>query len=1145
VRVNGSVAPAILFDQNTSTITSFSGETTGVVDLLDLITVKELQIMFARLVPGKVNVSLSSTNQSCFSATFVQVESRFIIPFSSQFSFSGFQSPVRCIEIMFEPNSNNTFQIADIFLKQPEASYQALIVDSSLIAAEFALDGNASTFAFASNNASSQYLLIDLNEKTQHVFGFHAELSNADAIGLYFCDDSDDVPLCEARNNFVSVPNSKVDRFMFAPVVCSRVLLVFSTQSPQSLQVNEISIFASFNLALETTASFTDSRSWINDVSKANDGDLQVPWISESDVTDSLLTFSLVPADQNISDPICVSSIEVDFLYPVDSYTVSYSVDGANYTPFTSNYFFANYIQLALLKPYVNASLEIPAWESPLFAVAELSVKTSSRLELGKFSFSNASANSSSFLSPMNGTWTAVPPAATAEIELAETTNVSGIKLSWLIRPLNFSVSFLSCGTWISTYQFISNSSEDTSATGALNVTAIRIHVTAFAENNGVLISALSSFVLFTPSGNQIQTAVPSAPALDDSPAYMVDNDPNSIYTSPLSAIAPVNIFFDFTAPSEMIGEVQIVWGGSADLVRSFEVWASLADNSSHMISSSLNNTDSVSIILMALPAVQIRIALLTTTSGQNHSFSVNEISFFAAQEFTPISAAVISGAISFDPKSAIDNNAFSMWMADPVVERLNPVSFLLDLASVFPVQEINILWGWRPSSYALEVSEDGSSFTSFNLSSTLRFLRIIIPASNADPGASLLGTSIRDIEVVLDRNLFRGKKNLVLEQPGDWWDFPPSLTADNDEDTFWLGQVGQSTASLEARFGAVVDIAGIYIDFTNHNTAAGTIEFSASLDDCVSFAPIHTFTNNTDYQVELSGQIYEFQAQCVRIVFSDPTTENIFGVSSLAIMRHVGGGGLFAIEARVNGSWGTVFDSIAFAPFQPAQWAMLSNQQLRTEEVNGSLSFDEISNLVQLVATFSDNQITLYRNGVIFGSPYSTNPIAWDMVEDVRLVLGVRSSAFVNANQSGIDNLMGSFLPGNRVSTLSPFFHGQIQSATLFSRTLLPEEVQGLYLSATLGVRERGCLCYDSCPTGTNYHYPDVSVPCSGQGVCLRQYDPSTGLPIAGQCRCSPGFSGINCAIHCSQNGGCCSVDDDCPLNRYCDPSTYSCVMT
>jgi len=97
---------------------------------------------------------------------------------------------------------------------------------------------------------------------------------------------------------------------------------------------------------------------------------------------------------------------------------------------------------------------------------------------------------------------------------------------------------------------------------------------------------------------------------------------------------------------------------------------------------------------------------------------------------------------------------------------------------------------------------------------------------------------------------------------------------------------------------------------------------------------------------------------------------------------------------------------------------------------------------------------------------------------------------------------------------------------------------VRGVYKG-----QELGCHCYDACPVGFNRFFPNVPVPCSGQGVCRR--DPS-GVPMSdGFCECQPGYSGQACQDHCSELSptGCCEVDDDCPEGTTCNSDTKACV--
>lgn len=1221
IQANGVQTSALLTDSNFATFQTFSqGETIIVGDLNSMTWVKQIEIWFAGdpIALNLIDLYLSFTSQACASTEFVKRTAPAATESGNNgILYSGRNERIRCVKIVLR--SPQTISVSEIIARAPEASFKASVVSSTLEFPARALDGDSTSLSNALpsnaiNNGLEHYILMNL-PVTEPVFGVQiivvpgtVMLDSLNGISLFLCRNSNDnFAACVSSGHYINVPLIQAIRYMFAPFPCSRVAVVFTASSASSsgnaaanpmFSVSDISVFQGPNLALAATATFNDPRAWIYHVNKANDGKLTVPWISESDVTESVMHFSLIqreigaptsPLDPSYiptNSPSHVSSLKVDFLWPVDACEISYSIDGNNwnsleslsassspYIPISTvlisdRFVFANYIRLSLEKRSFDARVDAVdqlQWESPIFGVSELTVMTRSRLELGKSVSSDSTADSSTYVPMGAKPWIALPPSATAEFTIP-TSDVSGVVLNWIFAPLQYSVSLLSFGVWISISDFISTQGLDITVTGAASVSSIKIEIANFAKHNNVFMSALSSISVLTPA-DAIQPPIPLAPALDDSPAYMVDGDPDSVYTSPDPGGVHIDVVFPLTAT---IGKVQIEWGNPNAPVQSFSLTATLQDGTSHTVFSTNTNSAQVSVVFVYLSITSL---IISTTSP--HPVSIQEISFWGANGVSITSGSVVGGSqISFDPISAIDEDIYSMWMADPSGSL--PTSLTIDLASVYPVKQVSILWGWRPVAIDILVSLDGSSFTSvsseFSFSATsgtdtsaesqlleFRFLKISLlnayVDSQLDPSGAICGGSIRDVVIEIDQNLARSNGNLVIANSGDWWDFPPFLTGDGISSTYWLSQRGLSSAFLQANLGIVYDIAGVQLVFEKY--IAGTIQFYSSMD-CVSFTLISTVNANAANIVTLSGQQFAFQAQCVKTVLSNPLTlipspdnptafpsEAIFGVSSFSVMRHVGGGGLFGIEARVNGVWGSVFDSIAFAPFQPAQWVMLSNQQARTEAVNGPASFDDITNLVQVVATFTQSQVTLYRNGVPFGTAYTASNIAWDMVQDVRLVLGVRSSAFVGASESQVNQLMGSALPGKQDSTLSPFFQGQIKSATLFSRALLAEEVEGLFLTGTQGKRERGCLCYDSCPTGSNYHYPTVSVPCSGQGVCLRQYDSVNGLPIQGVCKCSPGFSGANCATHCSQNGGCCSVDDDCPLSSHCDASTNSCLSS
>merc|ERR1711879_1120305 len=122
--------------------------------------------------------------------------------------------------------------------------------------------------------------------------------------------------------------------------------------------------------------------------------------------------------------------------------------------------------------------------------------------------------------------------------------------------------------------------------------------------------------------------------------------------------------------------------------------------------------------------------------------------------------------------------------------------------------------------------------------------------------------------------------------------------------------------------------------------------------------------------------------------------------------------------------------------------------------------------------------RIELFRNGMFYGSSYvKEGPVdRLYGINNTRMVFGVRSSAFADPSlDPGAGAIHGK--------THSPYFEGRIYNITILKNALSLEEVRGLY-AAPRGGTEVGCHCFDACPVGRNRFYPDVDVPCSGQGV-------------------------------------------------------------
>ena len=1109
-----------------------------------------------------------------------------------------FETPVRCVFISLYATVD--VSISEIILTKSNPTVGAVVVDSSLLYAALAVDGNATTSAVADSSGqlmdSSQYVMFDLApdfipgtpvwgiDISMNVIGEDFSLDPDSGITMHYCPPGADLATCIASGIAVTVPVDLKETFSIGPPLvcagCSRIAVVFKPSDDSKtilgnwFSVGEITIYASENQAGRISSIlFDDERAWTNVVGQANDGSSLTPWVSELDITDASIVVSLIAEGDGLSlpAPTYISSLTVDLFSTATPFSLYSSIDGQSWNLENDLPFFAQYLKLSLSDPPGN-----------LFAVSEITAISPPSLESDRPVSASSTAVDSNYA--VGGlVWLSLPPQAQVTFSLNPGTILAGVSLSWLFPPESFTVSFISGGVVVHTQSesFVSDPSVQTPSSFLttlhgypMPVDSVRIIVTEFKTKNFVKMAALTS-VYFYEVFSAYPLADAVAPADDDSPDYLTDSDLDSFYTSPLDQTGRVTISLQIQS-SAVMGKLAIIW---QTLCQSFSVVVTVrtavGGSMNVTIFNTTDNADSMTEIYFALAISEIYILMDRNANGDDFAFSVYEIQLWEANQIVHTAISSETGWSSFQPEMLTDNSSDTMWMAQPSTDISpgNPVYVTIDLGSVFKVKQVIVLWAWAPfsndwletliaSRRDFQVSSDGISYNSvvsdFRFNSTgrsdrstarleLRYFRIAILASyvdaELDPTGQLFGVSIRDLEIQIDDNIGRDNQDKAVMD--DWWNFSPSLTGDVNNNTLWLSQRGQSQASLISDFGEIKTIGGVHVLF---QYIAGTVGFYRS-DDCLVYTHVNSVGGNVDSLVSLSGQQYQFRARCVKISLANALTsiqnpdttggpsQAIFGVKMLSIMEHNGGGGLFGIEAKVGGVWGSVFDSIVYAPFQPRQWVMLSNQQVRTTAVDGPDSFDDISSLVHVVATFNDTMVVMYRNGVQFGSACTTNTIRWDMVEDVRLVVGVRSSAFVNTTD------FSSIMGGPRISYLDPYFSGQIKSAALISRALLPEEVRGLYLAGITGAREQGCLCYDSCPVGRNRLYPDVDVPCSGQGVCRRAYDELTGMPTTGVCECNLGFFGANCQEHCSLNGGCCSLDDDCPSTMACDTGKYTCV--
>jgi hypothetical protein len=131
--------------------------------------------------------------------------------------------------------------------------------------------------------------------------------------------------------------------------------------------------------------------------------------------------------------------------------------------------------------------------------------------------------------------------------------------------------------------------------------------------------------------------------------------------------------------------------------------------------------------------------------------------------------------------------------------------------------------------------------------------------------------------------------------------------------------------------------------------------------------------------------------------------------------------GGVISMQ-NTNGS---VFDSIVFAEREPRRWISGSNNFSRTKPFSSAPPENLADNqLIHIAITYSpDGKITGYRNGKIYGKPYTTNLYKYRKNRSV-LTFGVRH------------------LPASPQRML----HGSISQASVYDRALTQTEINVIF---------------------------------------------------------------------------------------------------
>ncbi len=143
-------------------------------------------------------------------------------------------------------------------------------------------------------------------------------------------------------------------------------------------------------------------------------------------------------------------------------------------------------------------------------------------------------------------------------------------------------------------------------------------------------------------------------------------------------------------------------------------------------------------------------------------------------------------------------------------------------------------------------------------------------------------------------------------------------------------------------------------------------------------------------------------------------------------------GGGVLSLQTLD----GATFDAIVFGEREPGRWMAGSNHFARTRSFNGAVEKATGKPMHFAIVYEKNGQITGYRNGEPYGSPYTPGPLMTYKAGAVQLVLGMRHGP-----------------PGS-----NKMLAGRIQRAGFYQRSLTAEEIAasfGQHYSTHVSVAE------------------------------------------------------------------------------------------
>lgn len=1027
-------------------------------------------------------------------------------------------------------------------------------------------------------------LTIDLGNRT-FVWGLRLLFpANTIASSFVLSVSDDSANFTDVHQYFA---NEERDVVTLVNITAQYVRVTLRDSDSDYFSVRTFGVYGSPNLALgqDTTAPL----SWHHSSYQALDGDDDTFWVSEP-----LATSAVIKVDLGVLTFIG-GGIEILWKFPASVYSLHVSDDGQDWrqlAAFNENvsftryddYFITRYVELRMDQaPVVSSDIVYAIYSFNVIFDTNLAhfktINASNTIDSGLFDESKAADGD------MNTLWMPQQSSDTARIEfdVGADSSISGFTVFWRFPPAAYRVEAYreETDTWFALTNYSTDvGDQQTFSVGAI-ARIVALEVLGRTEIDEGTLVAMREFELQVPdttvsiaNGRYTTTSDGEDGMVNGNPpSHAVDGNIQGTYwhagweTHEAWWLVQFDDIYDSVGNTlyHEVARVVIYWRWEpleyTIEMESYGVWRTV------YAEYNLNSSESVDDYLTDVVFLESASQLKVSIKSAGTLIGMREVNVYESMTFSPPPVVLPrDNPCEIEAYHMIDLDNQSFWLSPSGSSDIN---ILLDLGEVYDVQEIEIWMGFKTSSFFVFVSESGYPDIEIKMTSTsvwgfvqmldddpikMRYLRFFITQGYEDPEGGIFGTSVRDIRVWYDNNQAKG----TLATSDSTWDFPGASAIDGTNETYWLSQFGASAEELVVDLGSLHNVAGLSVEF---GYGAEEIQFSYSVDNS-SWTQVAVVESNSKLAISVPSTIH-FSARYVKVSMQIPISsipdpdepsdldkyQYVFSVREFEIFEHTGGGGVIGLESLD----GTEFSTIVYGQREPGEWMIGSEADIFTNDFGEAAYPEDVGTEVHIAMTFETvldlpdgvhryTKVALYRNGAVYGTPYLVQaPIdRLTAANQTRLVFGVRSSAHTS-RWNGTDPREGSVL----ADAHSPFFEGQIRKLSIIRNALTSEEVYGLF-ETKFGAAERGCHCYDACPAGSNRLFPDVPVPCSGQGVCLRNSDSSSLATATGYCKCNLGFSGDACQSHCSDLSvyGCCEADDDCPSGVECNHTTKACTQ-